>query len=246
VNGQSTCHFIPFSGRLLYDDCPTDWPQIGEYSGLIKESFTFDKLSRQEENDASNSYFRNRWYDAKTGRFTQEDPIGFGGGSNLYAYAGNNPATYTDPFGLCTPMPACLQGLGALRVAFNDVRVAASHLAKRTRESLANAGRSFYVGASGQMGVTVVQGSLTGAGVVSGSLSLAATRPNVAASVDVGYRSQSDAPVTGASNFRIGRTGVSLLWGTSSEGVRLLGIEVSAGKSLVEEPRVGGEVEVIK
>lgn len=51
-------------------------------------------------------YMRNRWYDPNTGRFTQEDPIGYAGGSNLYAYAGNDPVNYSDPFGL----KVCLAG----------------------------------------------------------------------------------------------------------------------------------------
>jgi RHS repeat-associated protein len=46
------------------------------------------------------TYLRNRWYDAATGRFLTQDPIGLAGGVNLYAYAGNNPVAYTDPFGL--------------------------------------------------------------------------------------------------------------------------------------------------
>jgi RHS repeat-associated protein len=48
-------------------------------------------------------YLRNRWYDPQTGRFLSQDPIGLAGGVNLYAYAGNNPASYSDPFGLCPP-----------------------------------------------------------------------------------------------------------------------------------------------
>jgi RHS repeat-associated protein len=57
-------------------------------------------------------YMRNRWYDPNEGRFTQEDPIGYAGGSNLYAYVGNNPILYTDPFGLC-PNPPCFRVEGS-------------------------------------------------------------------------------------------------------------------------------------
>lgn len=35
------------------------------------------------------------------GRFISEDPIGFDGGINLYAYAENNPVNWLDPWGLC-------------------------------------------------------------------------------------------------------------------------------------------------
>jgi RHS repeat-associated protein len=53
--------------------------------------------------DASGQiYMRNRYYDPVTGRFTQEDPIGLGGGMNLYGFADGDPVNYTDPFGLCT------------------------------------------------------------------------------------------------------------------------------------------------
>jgi hypothetical protein len=46
------------------------------------------------------SYYRARYYDQTAGRFTSEDPIGFNGGSNFYAYVGNSPVRSLDPFGL--------------------------------------------------------------------------------------------------------------------------------------------------
>lgn len=50
-------------------------------------------------------YQRNRYYDPESGRFTQEDPIGIAGGLNVYGFAGGDPVTFSDPFGLC-PVPA--------------------------------------------------------------------------------------------------------------------------------------------
>jgi len=43
---------------------------------------------------------RYRAYDTYTGRFLSSDPIGLGGGPNLYAYCLGNPLAYIDPLGL--------------------------------------------------------------------------------------------------------------------------------------------------
>ncbi|MBI5196253.1 MAG: transglutaminase [Nitrospirae bacterium] len=45
-------------------------------------------------------YMRARYYDPEVGRFISEDPIGFEGGINLYAYVLNNPVLLIDPLGL--------------------------------------------------------------------------------------------------------------------------------------------------
>jgi len=46
------------------------------------------------------NYYRARYYNPTTGRFLSEDPSGFRGGINLYAYARNNPVSFRDPSGL--------------------------------------------------------------------------------------------------------------------------------------------------
>jgi uncharacterized protein RhaS with RHS repeats len=64
-------------------------------------------------------YRRNRYYDPKTGRFTQEDPIGLAGGLNTYGFADGDPVSYSDPYGLC-PNPLA-RGLGSLACAMQDI-----------------------------------------------------------------------------------------------------------------------------
>jgi RHS repeat-associated protein len=51
-------------------------------------------------------YYRARYYNPNTGRFLSEDPIGFAGGTNLYAYANENPLRFADPLGLCAINPS--------------------------------------------------------------------------------------------------------------------------------------------
>ncbi len=46
-------------------------------------------------------YFNARYYSPALGRFLQNDPLGYGGGSfNLYGYVNNDPLNLFDPLGL--------------------------------------------------------------------------------------------------------------------------------------------------
>jgi RHS repeat-associated protein len=61
-----------------------------------------------------------RYYDPTTGRFESKDPIGFAGGTNIYAYAANNPIYWTDPFGLAQYPPDFIGPIppGSIRISY--------------------------------------------------------------------------------------------------------------------------------
>jgi uncharacterized protein RhaS with RHS repeats len=100
------------------------------------------------------------WYDPQTGRFLSQDPIGLAGGVNLYAYAGNNPSSYSDPFGLCIDSndPDCSLGQ---RIA-NKIKGFFSSMAGRAVNAMAGA-----VAVMGQ----VMSAPVPGAGNASEALS---------------------------------------------------------------------------
>ena len=68
------------------------------------------RIAANGANTTGQLYRRNRYYDAASGRFAQEDPLGLAGGLNLYGFANGDPVNFSDPFGLqCTPnTPAAL------------------------------------------------------------------------------------------------------------------------------------------
>jgi RHS repeat-associated protein len=87
-------------------------------NGTVKDSIAYDAYGNiTSETNAANrglyawtgreldvetglQYNRARYYDAATGRWISQDPLGFDAGdSNLYRYVNNNPANASDPSG---------------------------------------------------------------------------------------------------------------------------------------------------
>jgi RHS repeat-associated protein len=92
-----TCDLIAWQdGNAIYDRPTPTTNSAGGQTYLWAGSLLLD------QQDKTGQHFRrNRYYDSQSGRFTQEDPIGLAGGMNLYGFAGGDPVTYSDPFGLC-------------------------------------------------------------------------------------------------------------------------------------------------
>jgi RHS repeat-associated protein len=71
------------------------------YPGNYLPRFQF--TGQEWDSYAGLDYYKGRWYDTVTGRFFEQDPIGFSAGDrNLYRYVGNGPTNGTDPTGLLT------------------------------------------------------------------------------------------------------------------------------------------------
>jgi RHS repeat-associated protein len=59
----------------------------------------FQYTGREFDSETTLLFNRARYFDPGAGRFLNQDPIRFGGGTNFYAYTRNNPVVRTDPFG---------------------------------------------------------------------------------------------------------------------------------------------------
>src|SRR5206468_4067813 len=85
-------------------------------SGVIQSQYNYDPFGSTTQTGASTNnsfaytgreldtaglyYYRARYYSPRLQRFISQDPIGFAGGPNLYAYVDNNPVGFVDPLGM--------------------------------------------------------------------------------------------------------------------------------------------------
>lgn len=69
-------------------------------AGTAPVAVRYRWTGREYDQETGFYYFRARYYDPVAQRFVQEDPIGYAGGTNLYAYGAGNPTNGRDPGGL--------------------------------------------------------------------------------------------------------------------------------------------------
>lgn len=68
-------------------------------SGSLTNPFQY--TAREFDSETGLYFYRARYHDPQIGRFLLEDPVYTGDEKSLYAYVGNNPTNYVDPWGLC-------------------------------------------------------------------------------------------------------------------------------------------------
>lgn len=74
-------------------------------SGAVEQPLRFpgqEVATRWEGSEENYNVFR--WYRSGWGRYTQADPLGLAGSSNLFGYVDENPLSFSDPLGLISPV----------------------------------------------------------------------------------------------------------------------------------------------
>jgi RHS repeat-associated protein len=104
--GATTCKSAVDTQNITRTNCvEVTWPRMStafhSETGYGVRTAWHGSLIEDKRDASGLLYRRNRMYDPMAGQFTQQDPAGFAGGLNLYAYAGGDPVNYSDPFGLC-------------------------------------------------------------------------------------------------------------------------------------------------
>ena len=164
--GASNCPIVSWPGSEVSIDGARPDPQAA--------SSWMGSLIAQGRDGSGLDYRRNRYYNPETGQFTQADPIGLKGGSNLYGFAEGDPINFSDPFGLCPieldgiPCTVTLgvNGLVAGSIAGAAWGGAGGTLALPGGGSVAGTAGGFVVGA----GVGVLGGMVIGGAADLGSV----------------------------------------------------------------------------
>ena len=173
-------------------------------SGSLINPFRY--AGREFDSESTIYYMRARYFDPATGRFLNEDPVGFNAGSNFYRYVTNNPIGLRDPFGLCPPTRNQRLALGArglLNLGIGVGKVAVG-IAVTAETGGFGAALGYYAVSSGIVGnigagISQIAGAATGdveggekgadaaqaVGSISGLATLAATKGNICRAAQV-------------------------------------------------------------
>jgi RHS repeat-associated protein len=85
------------AGALANTYTYDSYGKLAASTGTIVNQFRY--TGREFDGETGLYYYRARYYDPTAGRFSGQDPLRFGSGTNFYSYANNSPTTLNDPSG---------------------------------------------------------------------------------------------------------------------------------------------------
>lgn len=95
--GSVICVTEPASGDVVAGYEYDGYGAITQTAGSLVQPYGY--MGREYDAESGLYFNRARVYDPVTGRFLQSDPFDMIDGSNLYAYAANDPINWSDPLG---------------------------------------------------------------------------------------------------------------------------------------------------
>ena len=108
ANGTWSRSYVHADARNTVFAVTNDQNQITERYGYgpfgetpITTGIPFRYTGRRLDPETGLYFYRARMYSPRLGRFLEKDPIGYEGGTNLFAYVGSDPINFVDPSGLC-------------------------------------------------------------------------------------------------------------------------------------------------
>ena len=93
------------SGTLANTYVYDSFGNLTNSTGTLRNPFQY--TGREFDAETGIYEYRARYFDSSIGRFISEDPIGFKGGIDFYAYVKNRPTRFVDPTGTCPPTEPC-------------------------------------------------------------------------------------------------------------------------------------------
>ncbi|WP_231623944.1 RHS repeat-associated core domain-containing protein, partial [Neisseria sp. 83E34] len=121
-------------GNLLWYGSYSAWGSLASEKRIyenVHQPFRLQNQYFDEETGLHYNFFR--YYEAETGRFTNQDPIGLVGGANLYQFA-PNAQSWTDALGLWAFLPYVAAGLAAIGRAAISVLSKAARAGKKAAQ----------------------------------------------------------------------------------------------------------------